>query len=71
MASATTLSSPQSEVDSLIKQVADENGLEIIGKMTDAPSTSGLSSFEQAATASNRSKADEDVLTKRLAALRN
>ena len=69
MSSATTLTTPQSQVDSLIKQVAEENGLEIIGKMADAPGTSGLETI--GATASGRSKAEEDKLTSRLAALRN
>ncbi len=31
MSSATTLSTPQSQVDTLIKQVAEENGLEVVG----------------------------------------
>ena len=70
MSSATTLSTPQAEVDMLIKQVADENGLEIIDKMESAPGTAGLSTVG-AATASTRSKAEEDALTNRLAALRN
>jgi charged multivesicular body protein 1 len=69
MSSATTLTTPQNEVDSLIKQVAEENGLEIIGKMAEAPGTAGLSTV--GATSSGRSKAEEDQLTNRLAALRN
>jgi charged multivesicular body protein 1 len=69
MSSATTLTTPQNEVDSLIKQVAEENGLEIIGKMAEAPGTAGLSTV--GATSSGRSKAEEDHLTNRLAALRN
>lgn len=69
MSSATTLTTPQNEVDSLIKQVADENGLEIMNKMSEAPGTAGLSTV--GATASGRSRAEEDHLTNRLAALRN
>lgn len=69
MSSATTLSTPQGQVDSLIKQVAEENGLEIVGAMADAPGTSQLSA--PGAQSSNRSKAEEDNLTKRLASLRN
>ena len=69
MSSATTLTTPQNQVDALIKQVAEENGLEIIGKMADAPETAGLGTI--GATASGRSKAEEDKLTSRLAALRN
>lgn len=71
MASATTLTTPQADVDALIKQVADENGLEIIGKMADAPETSGLSAIGATSAASGRSKEAEESLTKRLAALRN
>jgi len=69
MSSATTLSTPQTQVELLIKQVAEENGLEIIGKMADAPGTSGLSLPGERAT--QRSKAEEDALTSRLAMLRN
>jgi charged multivesicular body protein 1 len=68
MSSATTLTTPQSEVDSLIKQVAEENGLEIMSKVAEAPGTSGLASV---GASSARSKAEEEVLTSRLAALRN
>ena len=68
MSSATTLTTPQNEVDSLIKQVAEENGLEIMNKVAEAPGTSGLATV---GASSNRTKADEDQLTNRLAALRN
>jgi charged multivesicular body protein 1 len=68
MSSATTLSMPQSEVEMLIKQVADENGLEIMDKLEAAPGRAGLDSL---ATSSTRSKATEDALTGRLDALRN
>lgn len=67
MSSATTLTTPQNEVDSLIKQVAEENGLEIMNKVAEAPGTAGLASVG----ASGRTKAEEDKLTSRLAALRN
>lgn len=67
MSSATTLTTPQTEVDSLIKQVADENGLEIIGKMAEAPAA-GTATL---GATSSRSKAEEDALSNRLAALRN
>ena len=69
MSSAMTLSNPQGQVDSLIKQVADENGLEIIGAMADAPDTSGL--INPGAQSKERSKGEEDALTQRLASLRN
>jgi charged multivesicular body protein 1 len=68
MSSATTLTTPQNEVDALIKQVADENGLEVMDKMAEAPlpgTTIG------AASSATRSKGEEDALTSRLAALRN
>lgn len=68
MSSAMTLSTPQGQVDTLIKQVAEENGLEIVGAMADAPGTSQLSA---PGAQSTRSKAEEENLTKRLASLRN
>ena len=69
MSSATTLSTPMADVDALIKQVAEENGLEMIDKMNAAPGTAGLATV--GATASGRSQEDENKLTSRLAALRN
>jgi len=72
MSSAMTLSTPQAEVDSLIKQVADENGLEIINAVANAPGTSGLQTVgATSSTASGRSKVEEDALSHRLASLRN
>lgn len=68
MSSATTLTTPMSEVESLIKQVAEEHGLEQMVKLDEAPSVSGLPAV---GAASGRSKAEEDALTNRLAALRN
>jgi len=66
MGAATTLSTPQSQVDSLIQQVADESGLEIMDKMVDLePGTSTL----QAAKETEKSR--ESELDKRLQALRN
>ena len=69
MSSATTLSTPQNEVDALIKLVAEENNLDLIGKMADAPSVSGLSIG--ATGNASRSNEQEDELTKRLAKIRN
>jgi charged multivesicular body protein 1 len=69
MSSATTLSTPMADVDALIRQVAEENGLEMIDKMNAAPGTAGLATV--GATSSGRSKEEEDKLTSRLAALRN
>jgi charged multivesicular body protein 1 len=70
MSSATTLSTPQSDVDALIKQVAEENGLEIMSQMEKAAGVSSLAPGAQSSGAS-RSKDEEDLLTKRLASLRN
>lgn len=68
MSSATTLTTPQSEVDALIKQVADENGLEVMQAVADAPATTGL---QTVGASSTRSKQEEEQLTRRLASLRN
>jgi len=68
MGSATTMSTPQEQVDALINQVAEESGLEIMDKMA------GLSEAKESvgATASTSRTAEaEDGLNKRLAALRN
>lgn len=64
---AMTLSTPQDQVEALIRQVAAENDLEITDKLVDlepgkATLTPGVKSEEQAR---------EDQLAKRLAALRN
>ncbi|XP_015913514.1 charged multivesicular body protein 1a [Parasteatoda tepidariorum] len=69
MGSATTTSTPLAQVDALIAQVAEENGLDIIDQLNQAESvpTGSLSSTRT----SDRSTAEEDALTKRLAALRN
>lgn len=66
MGAATTLSTPRDQVDLLIQQVADEAGLEISDQLANAgsiPSFIGTSS-------SVTSSANEDQLTRRLAALR-
>ncbi|XP_042207244.1 charged multivesicular body protein 1a-like [Homarus americanus] len=67
MGAATTLSTPKEAVDALIQQVADEAGLEVMDQVNaqDVP-TATLSS-----TAGERTADQEDVLTRRLAALRN
>ncbi|GFX89476.1 charged multivesicular body protein 1a [Trichonephila clavipes] len=67
MGSATTTSTPLAQVDSLIQQVAEENGLDIIDQLAEAKSvpTGAITS-----ASTDRSYA-EDALTKRLAALRN
>merc|ERR1712071_173420 len=65
MGSATTLSTPKEQVDSLIQQVAEENGLEITDQLAMAgnvPTSIG--------SASAVSSKNEDQLSQRLAALR-
>ena len=65
MGSATTLTTPKDQVDLLIQQVADEAGLEITDQLATAgtvPTSIG--------TATAASSANEDQLTRRLAALR-
>ncbi|CAL1277270.1 unnamed protein product [Larinioides sclopetarius] len=68
MGSATTTSTPLAQVDSLIQQVAEENGLDIMDQLAAAQSvpTEGLST-----ASGERSRVEEDALTRRLAALRN
>lgn len=59
MGTATTLTTPQDQVDLLIHKVAEENGLEIMDQLVDAnPATSKLGESE-------RSKEDEEQLQKR------
>ncbi|XP_068241587.1 charged multivesicular body protein 1a-like [Palaemon carinicauda] len=66
MGAATTLSTPKEDVDALIQQVADEAGLEVMDQLNDAQTvpTGTLTTGE-------RTRDQEDVLTRRLAALRN
>lgn len=39
MGSATTLSTPKEQVDQLVQQIADENGLEIQEQLATVPTT--------------------------------
>lgn len=66
MGSAMALSTPTDQVEALIQQVAEENGLEVIDQLKDlqAPSTSVKS-------AASDESAKEDDLSRRLQALRN
>ena len=64
MGEATTLTTPTEQVDSLIQQVADENGLDIISDLEAAPVASGT------LASSSRTLAEEDNLSRRLQALR-
>ena len=66
MGTATTTGTPVSQVDDLIKQVADEAGLEVSEQLASVPSgTIGVGE----ATAASASEADP--LSRRLAALRD
>jgi len=64
MGQATTTSTPASQVDDLIKQVADEAGLEISSQLAAAPSSTIGESVASSATV-------DDPLSRRLAALRD
>ncbi|XP_014788879.1 charged multivesicular body protein 1a isoform X1 [Octopus bimaculoides] len=66
MSSATTLTTPQDQVEALIQQVAEENGLEMIDQLKDLNPASG--SIRSTVTADS---VKEDDLTRRLQALRN
>ena len=60
MSGATTLSTPQEQVDKLIHQVAEENGLEVMAQLAEATPGTALP------TASTSLKErDEEALTKR------
>ncbi|WAR11617.1 CHM1A-like protein [Mya arenaria] len=64
MGTATTLSTPQDQVEALIHEVAEENGLEVMDQLTDLnPASSTLKETTEAKR--------EDDLSRRLQALRN
>lgn len=67
MGAAMTLSTPTDQVEALIQQVAEENGLEVMDQLKDlkAPAASVASSSR------NQDQAREDDLTRRLQDLRN
>ncbi|KAK7114282.1 charged multivesicular body protein 1a-like [Littorina saxatilis] len=67
MGAAMTLSAPTDQVEALITQVAEENGLEVIDQLKDlhAPSAS------VASTSKSTEQDREDDLSRRLQALRN
>lgn len=66
MGTATTLTTPEDQVDVLIKQVAEENGLEVMSQLSDVQvPTGGLSA------STNRPLGEEEKLERRLQALRN
>ena len=64
MGSSTTTSTPASQVDELIKQVADEAGLEVASQMASVPSANIGESVAASSTV-------DDPLSRRLAALRD
>ncbi|XP_034528590.1 charged multivesicular body protein 1a isoform X1 [Ailuropoda melanoleuca] len=64
MSSATTLTTPQEQVDSLIVQIAEENGLEVLDQLSQLPE--GASAVGESSM-----RSQEDQLSRRLAALRN
>ncbi|NP_956857.1 charged multivesicular body protein 1a [Danio rerio] len=66
MSSATTLSTPQQQVDDLILQIAEESGLEVEDQLSQLPA--GASALGET---SARAQEKEDQLSRRLAALRN
>ncbi|XP_078400679.1 charged multivesicular body protein 1a [Cetorhinus maximus] len=66
MSSAMTLTTPQEQVDSLIMQIAEENGLEVMDQLNQLPD--GAASLGESSV---REQDKEDQLSKRLAALRN
>lgn len=60
MGAATTLTTPQNQVDDLIQQVAEENGLEVMDKLNELPAGATSLGGE-----SSRSQEKEDQLSKR------
>ncbi|XP_078066770.1 charged multivesicular body protein 1a isoform X2 [Mustelus asterias] len=66
MSSAMTLTTPQEQVDNLILQIAEENGLEVMDQLNQLPE--GAASLGESSV---REQDKEDQLSKRLAALRN
>lgn len=58
MSSATTLTTPQEQVDSLIVQIAEENGLEVMDQLNQLPE--GASAVGESST-----RSQEDQLSRR------
>jgi len=63
MSTATTSTTPENQVEALMKQVAEENGLEITEQLASVPADSIAATAETAT--------GDDALGKRLAALRS
>ncbi|XP_057206507.1 charged multivesicular body protein 1a isoform X2 [Triplophysa rosa] len=66
MSSATTLTTPQDQVDDLILQIAEESGLEVMDQLSQLPA--GATALGETSV---RSQEKEDQLSRRLAALRH
>lgn len=60
MSSATTLTTPQEQVDDLIMQIAEESGLEVMDQLNQLPA--GAASLGEG---SARSQEKEDLLSRR------
>jgi len=69
MSSTTATTTPQNQVDALIQQVADENGLELNEKLTAA--ASNIPEDRTISGVKQTTQEEDDALAKRLAALRN
>ena len=63
MSTATTSTTPENQVEALMKQVAEENGLEITEQLASVPADSVAAPAESVTA--------DDALGKRLAALRS
>lgn len=68
MGSATTTTTPMDQVEGLIQQVAEENGLDIMDQLARAQS---VPSGSISVATGERTLQEEDALSRRLAALRN
>jgi len=66
MGVATTTATPVEQVDDLIRQVADEAGLDVAAQLASVPTAEPASAVASTATATG----EQDALSKRLAALR-
>ena len=65
MSSATTLTTPQDQVDNLIVQVAEENGMDVLSQLAEATPGVGVPTEAKPAAV-----AEDDDLSRRLAELR-
>ena len=64
MSSATTLTTPQEQVDGRIMQIAEENGLEVLDQLRQLPE-------DASAVGESSVRSQDDQLSRRMAALRN